>query len=453
MDPTAALNGTELLLLGSLIAVFAADLLAFAARRDPLAIYQPPVFVILFLSYYCVVGPLQRVASNDWFHVSMNFRFAAAYGWAGALVFYLSLRLGYGLFSSWRPARRFAPPFDNRLARALGMKLCWLGFISFSLVNGLRVIALLNPTDVLGSRFFQLTGFDLGPFTNYATTAFNLLIPGILLQFTAWVRSRQQALPWMLWTFVALSTFISLGFRWRIVTLLVPMVLLWYLARGKAPSIRVLAPTAALLLLLSGFIEQTRSYGAGLSLEQAADLGVGELFSIGFNESSVFLITGGLIANSPVGYPFVGFQPLISALLFPIPRAIWDQKNSFDYLSNALAALFNSDVFATGQAALNYAEYYLMFGWPSVVLMGLLCGWLLRCLWNWFTLRRHETLAQVAYVTTCGLLYMWISRGYLPQVLVTFVFGSLPLFWLYYRYARPQLPASPPLHARLPLAD
>ena len=86
-----------------------------------------------------------------------------------------------------------------------------------------------------------------------------------------------------------------------------------------------------------------------------------------------------------------------------------------------------------------------MFGWISVVGMGLLSGWLLRCLWNWFSPRRTETLAQVTYLCTCALLYVWVSRGYLPQVVTTFAFGSLPLFWLYYRTARPLRPTSPPL--------
>jgi hypothetical protein len=78
-----------------------------------------------------------------------------------------------------------------------------------------------------------------------------------------------------------------------------------------------------------------------------------------------------------------------------------------------------------------------MAGWFSVVLMGLLSGWLLRCLWNWFSPRRNETLAQVAYLCTCSLIYVWVSRGYMPQVVTTFAFGALPLFWLYYRSARP----------------
>ena len=169
----------------------------------------------------------------------------------------------------------------------------------------------------------------------------------------------------------------------------------------------------------------------------------------GLNESTVFLTTGGIIANSPDGFPFVGLQPFISTILFPIPRALWQGKDSFQYLVDAIAALYQSDTLGLGQASMNYAEYYLMAGWLSVVLMCLLSGWLLRCLWNWFSPRRNEILAQVAYFCTCSLLYVWVSRGYMPQVVTTFAFGSAPLFWLYYRSARPRPRSAPaPLNLR-----
>jgi hypothetical protein len=437
-DPSAALTGEERFWLISLIVVFTLDLLQFATRRDPLAIYQPPVFVLAFMSYYCVLGPIQRVINNDWIHITINFRSSLVHGLQGALVFYLALRCGYSLFSSFRPLHRFAPPFEAWQALKLGRAFCWVGIGLFTLSNGPRVLAYLNPFAVLDSPFFFSSGFQLGPLTNYANTAINLLIPGILLQFAVWVRTRQWLLPWLLWSLAALAIFTSLGFRWRIVTLVVPMVLLWFIARGRRPSIPVLGGVVLGLLALAGLIESTRGYGIGLTVDETTSLGLGGLLSTGLNESAVFLVSGGMIANTPGGQPFVAFQPLIAALLFPIPRALWANKNSFEYLSNSLADLFGSPVLATGQAILNFAEYYLMFGWPSLIVMGLVSGWLLRCLWNWFSPRCEETLAQVAYTSTCGLLYIWVSRGYLPQVMVTFAFGSLPLFWFYYRNARPR---------------
>lgn len=445
MNDGIALSTSELFWLGALILIFVGDFLLLATKRDPLAVYQPPVFVMVFLSYYCIVGPIQRALENNWTLVTLNFRYAAVFGWAGAVVFYLSLRLGYGLFRSWQPHRRFAPAFDHLLAARLGTKLCWVGILLFTLANGLQVIAYLNPLSVNRSVFFGDRGFDLGPFTNYANQAINLLIPGILLQFTSWVRSGRPLMSWILWGLATLAIFTSLGFRWRIVTLLVPMVLLWFLARGRRPATAVLGSAIVGLLAMAGLIEQTRSYGSGLRIDQASELSLQGLLDTGLNESSVFLTTGGLIANSPEPFPFVGLQPVISTLLFPIPRELWQGKNSFDYLLDATAALYGSDTLGMGQASLNYAEYYLMFGWISVVGMGLLSGWLLRCLWNWFSPRRSETLAQVAYLCTCALLYVWVSRGYMPQVVTTFAFGALPLFWLYYRIARPLRPTPHPL--------
>jgi hypothetical protein len=443
MNDGAALSGTELFWLVVLIVLFTGDFLNFAASRDPLAVYQPPVFVMAFMSYYTLVGPIQRALENNWTHITINFRYAAVFGWAGAVVFYLSLRLGYGLFRSWRPHRRFAPAFDYLQATRLGTRLCWVGILLFSLANGLRVIAYLNPLDVVGSQFFAMRGLDLGPLTNYANQAINLLIPGILLQFTSWVRSKKPLFSWILWTLATLAIFTSLGFRWRIVTLILPMVLLWFLARGRRPATSVLGFSTLGLLVIAGLIEQTRSYGTGLSLDRAPAISLQGLLETGLNESTVFLTTGGLIANSPSGFDFVGLQPFISTILFPVPRDLWQGKDSFQYLLDATAALYQSDTLGIGQASLNYAEYYLMFGWLSVVLMGLLSGWLLRCLWNWFSPRRNETLAQVTYLCTCGLLFMWVSRGYMPQVVTTFAFGSLPLFWLYYRTARPLQSPSP----------
>jgi hypothetical protein len=436
-DPSAALTGQELFWLISLIAIFGFDLLQFALRRDPLSIYQPPVFVIAFMSYYCILGPIQRAINNDWNHVLHDFRGVIGFGWIGAIVFYLSLRIGYAVAPKSLSASRLAGPFEAVQASSFGRKLCWIGIALFALVNGLRVIAYLNPFGVQESQFFYTKGFDVGPLKNYANTAINLLIPGILLQFAAWLKTRTRMSPWLIWTYVAFAIFTSLGFRWRIVTLFVPMIIIYFLSRNRRPSFFLLAISAIALLAYSGFVELTRGYGTGLDVDQEAALSLGGTIDVGLNESSVFLVTGGLIASAPLFQPFVGLQPLISTVLLPIPSAIWEDKNSFEYLSNALMLLFGSPVYSTGQAVLNYGEYYLMFGWPSLILVGLLSGWLLRFLWNWFYLRRGEVVAQVAYAATSGLLYIWISRGYLPQFAFTFAFGAMPLFWFYYRSSIP----------------
>jgi len=435
MISSSILSAPEQFWLFALILLFLVDIVRFFCDRDPLAIYQPPVFVALFMSYYCIYTPLQRLQTGDWSFILHDFRYGIGFGWSGAAVFYLSLRIGYYLFRSYRPYKRFSSDYNALAAQRFGSTLCIVGLFLFTIVNGPVVLALLTPFSVEQSVFFGSAGLRVGFLANYGNLAINFLIPGILLQFASWIKTRRSFLGWSFWLLIALAIYTSLGFRWRIIVLVLSLVLLWFFTRARRPSLVILSITLISLLLFSAFVEQTRSYGKGLSLSKASDLSASKLIESGTQEGSVFLISAALIASSPSSTPFVGLQPIISTILFPIPSAIWRDKDSYMYLFRSISNLFRSPAFAIGQAVLNYAEYYLMFGWPSLVLMGLLSGFLLRCLWNWFTPRRHEVLAQVAYICTCSLLYMWISRGYLPQFILTLAFGSLPLFLYYYRHS------------------
>jgi len=422
-----------------LLGLFAADLLRIARSRDPLAWFQPHLFLIAFLAYYLIGGPLDRLLQGDWSDRGRDFRYAVPYALAGGAVFYGAVSLGYHQLAGWKPLRRFAPPFTEQRAQLLGQRLCWIGLGAYFLANGPRVIAQLNPLTARSTVLETAGGLNLGAFANYANNALNLLIPGVLLLFACWVRQRRKPWSLVIWTLVAVGLFTTLGFRYRVVTLLVPIAILWFLARGRRPSLALLSLGGLGLVVFAGVIGLTRSYGLGLDLTTLQGLSLGELFSSGFQETHVFLITGAVIENTPRNYDFVGLQPLISTLLIPIPSALLPNKGSAEYVFNAVQYLFpiGREHYATGAAFMGYAEYYLMAGWLSLAAMGVLLGGLLRSLWNWFSPRRQEVLAQVAYVCACGYLYVVVSRGYLPQVVTLFVFGVAPLFVLYYWQARP----------------
>ena len=422
-----------------LLGLFAADLLRIARSRDPLAWFQPHLFLMAFMAYYLIGGPLDRLIQGDWSDRGRDFRYALPYALAGGAVFYGAVSLGYHQLRGWKPLRRFAPSFSEQRAQLLGQRLCWFGFGAYFLANGPRVIAQLNPLTARSAVLETAGGLNLGAFANYANNSLNLLIPGVLLLFACWVRQRRQPWSLVIWTLVAVGLFTTLGFRYRVVTLLVPMAILWFLARGRRPSLALLSLGGFGLLLFAGVIGLTRSYGLGLDLTYLQGLNFGELFSSGFQETHVFLITGAVIENTPRTYEFVWLQPLISTLLIPIPSALLPNKGSAEYVFNATQYLFpiGLEHFASGAAFMGYAEYYLMAGWVSLAAMGVLLGGLLRCLWNWFSPRRQEVLAQVAYVCACGYLYVVVSRGYLPQVVTLFAFGVAPLFVLYYWQARP----------------
>jgi hypothetical protein len=67
-----------------------------------------------------------------------------------------------------------------------------------------------------------------------------------------------------------------------------------------------------------------------------------------------------------------------------------------------------------------------MAGWPGVVTGYLLLGLLYRRIWNGFMVRRADPLVQVVTALALAYLYVLVSRGYLPQVVMLAVFTVLP---------------------------
>jgi hypothetical protein len=195
------------------------------------------------------------------------------------------------------------------------------------------------------------------------------------------------------------------------------------------------------LIFMAGFVGLTRTYGQGLNTSELAERSSTEIFEEGLGgESQVFLTTSGMIAITPTLYPYVGVQPFISILQYPIPSAWFPEKDIFGYLQRAIATLYDDPMLGSGAALLCYGEWYLMAGWPSVILMSLLLGWLLRCLWNWLLIRQEESLALTIYALTVSYLYLVVSRGYMAQVVAGALSTLGPMYWIYRRWSRPVLP-------------
>ena len=406
--------------------------------RRRLAWFQPPVVLSVVFLYYTVFGPLQALSQGDWFDRGVNLRYGFDIAWAGAAVAFASFLVGFGLLRQQLRQPKAATSCDSRQAWRLGRRLNLIGIALFALISGPRLLVLLNP---LTARQAEVVarGLDLGPFANYAGLAINLLIPGILLMTAAWIKSRPNPSELGLWFVVAAGIYTTLGFRYRLALLLSGMLILWFLARGRQPNALLVIPSIIGLLAVGGLIGLTRAYGRGLDLSAVEGLGFWEIVLAGFGESKIFLTSGGVMTLVPGEIPYAGMTPLINTLLFPIPSALLPGKNSADYLADATAEVYGSSIHNAGAAFLNYAEYFLMGGWPVLIAGYVLLGWLCRRLWLWFLWRQQEPIAQVTYVCAVVYLYVVVSRGYLPQVVMLFAFTVLPLFIYYYRIAKPRV--------------
>lgn len=422
------LTALEFSLVAGLAGLIGWELWRSWRSSDPSRATQPTVIVGAVLTYYCLVGPLRAIANGEWVDRGLDLRDTMVWAWAGSLLFYASVLVGYYALPRWHWRSRFTgiilPP---QRWRQFGVRLNILGLALYSLASGPSVVAQLNP---FGAReaiqSLSSSGFDLGAFTNYFSLSVNIIIPGTLLLFCAWAQDKRGGFGLLLWSLAAAGLFTTSGFRWRLVVLLVPMALLWFLTRQKRPKLAFLAIITAGLLFIAGFIGLTRTYGLGLDSSKLESVESAEIFEAGFDEAHIFLTTGGLIAQTPARYPYVGMTPLINAATFFIPRQLWPNKGTNEYISDAAWLLYGGPQ-AGGSALLNIAEYYLMFGWPSLIGMSLLIGVILRSLYSWFLANRFDISAQVVYATAVCFLYVAISRGYLPQVVSLMFFTVLPL--------------------------
>ena len=440
MNDPAQLSFDEFLWLG-LILLQIMGLYGWCWTRSlqRLAWFQPPVVLSVVFLYYTVFGPLNALQQGAWNDRGVDLRYSFAISWQGAAIAFAGFLVGYGLVRLRLPKPSLSTSFDPHQAWRLGRNLNVSGLALFALISGPRFLVLLNPFTARQAAVVA-TGLDLGPFANYAGLTINLLIPGILLLTAAWIKLRRNSTELALWILAASGIYTTLGFRYRLVLLLSGMLILWFLARGRQPSAVIVIPSILGLLAMGGLIGLTRSYGMGLDLTVIEGLSFWDIVLAGFSESQIFLTSGAVMTLVPASIPYVGVTPLVNTLLFPIPSSLLPIKNSSEYLNSAVAFIYGSDARAMGSAFMNYAEYFLMGGWPVLIAGYVLLGWLCRLLWFWFSSRRQEPIAQVSYVCAVVYLYVIVSRGYLPQVVMLFFFTVFPLFVYYYRIAKPPCP-------------
>jgi hypothetical protein len=437
------LTTNEFFWIAMLLGLMGYELVQVRTNPRSIEMFRPTIILAVILAYYALVGPLRAIALGEWLERGVDRRNDMILGWAGAAIFYASTLVGFHLLGTPRINRRRIGPNDPERLHKFGTTLCQIGLLLFSVVAGARLFAYLNPftarellANTSGASIFGGEGIN-----NYFLLSINFLIPGVCLLFTNWIYTRGHQTQLLLWLLATVGIFTTLGFRFRLVLLAVPMLIIWYLVRQRRPNLIVVSTALVGLIFMAGFVGLTRTYGQGLNTSSLEDRSSTEIFQEGLGgESQVFLTTSGMMAITPRLYPFVGLQPLISVLQYPIPSTWFPEKDTFGYLRGAITTLFNDPLLGSGAAILCYGEWFLMAGWPSLILMSVLLGWLLRCLWNWLLIRQQESLALTIYALSVSFLYLVVSRGYMAQVVAGAVSTLGPLYWIYRRWSRPVLP-------------
>jgi oligosaccharide repeat unit polymerase len=389
--------------------------------------WSPLTIIAIVYAYYCCLGPYEAVLTGDTLDRLLNMRKFYPSAFWGALVSLLSYVLGFSLYGSSTPTRKI-PTFSNEVLFEYGRKIFLIGFVLFTISVRGRVTSLINPLDA------EYVPKASGSFANYFALSLNFIIPGITLLFTYFLLTRKKLLWFIIPFIIGIGLFTTLGFRYRIVLLLCSLGVVFYFVRQKRPNLIVLAFGLVALIAVMGVINMSRRYGAGLNVQKLQNTTSESAYQSGLQEASIFQTSGAIIDIVPNRHPYAGFQPIVSTLLFPIPSKLLPDKNSAQYLFEALDAVYGKEL-SKGSAIMAYGEYYLAFGWFGIVIGCLITGWYLRKLWNWFLFNSNNPFAMAIYAVTVSFIYMVLSRGYLPQVTNLFFFTVFPIY-LALRYAR-----------------
>jgi oligosaccharide repeat unit polymerase len=194
----------------------------------------------------------------------------------------------------------------------------------------------------------------------------------------------------------------------------------------------LLGVTGGVLLLASYYMLQFRTIG----LENYV---TGDSDFRGFERQTLFIdrnlpVIGMLTDIFPDTIPFLGSEMAIYAILHPVPRVIWPGKP--EKLSVEVADALG--VTGLSVASTFVGEAYMMGGYPGIVIVALLFGWLAGW-WDRFghDLRSHITVAMYASGFFAAMLSMrsmvWTTTAILPTVAI----------WLYIKSrkmaARPRI--------------
>ena len=436
------LSPAELLVILAIVALMTLESVLAIRSRSWVQIYRPTLFVAVVLAFYVLLGPLRAilaagetanfVGTSGTLYRGLDHRGFLLWGWLGALIFYACTLIGFHGWTAQLKPRRLMVHADLPRILRWGRVLCWVGFLMYVLVNGSRVVNLLNPMapQNFDRVWFGFSGFNFGPFQNYFRLGINFLIPGIIIQFAVWLRQRKSLWVVASWSIVASLIFLSETFRYRILLLVVPLLLLWLFYYKRRPRLVFLLAFMVLFVGLNGLVGLSRTHLRGLDFTKAAGYRPIEIIASSFEEAGVFFTSSAVLERVPRDSPFVGWRPLAAAALQPIPRQLLPAKPAGDYANELRERIYGNPYSFT--AYLNFAEYYLIAGWTSLVVMSVFFGWLLRRLWTWFLWRQYEPLAQSVYLLNASYLYVVISRGYLAQVFMLYALTIIPVFFAYY---------------------
>ncbi|MBQ8969413.1 MAG: hypothetical protein IJ064_06755 [Bacteroidaceae bacterium] len=383
--------------------------------KDRALIFHPLTIISMVYVYYCIVP--YYTGGNERYHVDAKTNLALFH--VGALLSYICL-----LFASTRKINVSFSHWNNcfKLKRMeWAAILCFaLAFVGYSSFRGVH-FSIFAEDNELNLVHNDIEHYFLELLYLYEA-AFSLFL----------MRGKVKGMKWWyipLMLYIVIS-FIFAGTRARLVVMIASAITVYYLW----PCPRRVNYVYAIVLATGVFLgfsimDKTRQYSKGLNREALNEISYNDIKGGADENYSVYWFSAVTMDYCQREHDYVYFEPILNALLSPIPRSVFPWKPDGRYLMRSQIKIIGTA--DHGAIFLYFTEGFFSFGWLGVILWPLLLGWFVNLFWTNY--RAHSTSpgAILALALFNGYCYNTISRGYLATNLINYVYLICLPFWLY----------------------
>ena len=410
------------ILFSILVILFGIDIISKVRSKDKSLIWQPTTFLIIYLSYY-VLLPFFKGGQNV---ISGGGSDASDYSQMllllGTLLFYLVFRLVYDKSRPKIEFRRLNSLLTENNVIRCSVVLFALAFVGYGIFNGFSLS--IFSADIKTDMVFNEEG-SYGHTEMYITYLISLFTFCCAVVYA--IKQKISAL-FVIMIVLSLIIYIIGGFRYRILMLFVTVFTVMHLfPKPKNIKYQIVVPLFLVMYAFMGIMEAARMYGKGLDISAVTEIQkTGEI-----KEASENMMVYDISAKCMEEYDFedyIYFEPIATAALMPVPRALFPWKPKGTYIRDANLKLYGT--ISHGNAFLNITEAYISFGWFGIIIYAWFLGWLSKLFWYNYKKNLNSIGAVALLALYNAALYQIIARGYMAQALTTFIYYVFMPFWI-----------------------
>lgn len=386
---------------------------AYRCRKTG-GLFSPIVFFAIYYAYY-ILYPFFTSTGDIYSASKYDGTFLLL---LGAIVSILSMLFGFQHYRPKVSLKSNSIYYSN--TKWLAIWLFIIGSVSYFSINGFSINLVAVQTE-----FYDATQNRLGHSDQYITLLISLL-PASACLFYA---SKSNRLYIILVSIIATIIGVMGGSRYRLFMFFIPVVVFYHLYPSpKKVNLKIWIPAALFFIFSMAVIEKTRNYGSGLDIDKLVEVLDSNPKDIKASEIEGVYYFSSKVMDAYSEEPLIFGDVFGTAICLPIPRAVFHNKPDAQYLRDANIKVLGTD--GIGAAYLNIVEWYLALGWLGIILNGLLLGAISKFLWANYINNPHSIGAVLYLSMFDGLGYILISRGYLAQEYVMFVYYLPMIYWV-----------------------